>query len=59
LNLLFNEGGATKQDLKSAVSELKHDLKYLKNDLFIKLCGIIIAVTLGLAGLMAHGFHWI
>lgn len=48
------------------IKELKDDLRVLKSDIngirtvdFRILFGAIIAVTLGLAGLMAKGFHWL
>lgn len=48
------------------ISELKDDTKSIKSDItsirttdFRILFGAIIAVALGLAGLMAKGFHWL
>jgi hypothetical protein len=59
--------------LETAVEFIQRDIKELKEDLravrseitairttdFRLLCGAIIAVALGLAGLMSKGFHWL
>lgn len=52
--------------LERDVSELRTDVREIRNDIsgirttdFRLLFGAIIAVALGLAALMAHGFHWI
>ena len=54
---------ATSQALSQTIElkELatKNDLKEGLNKLFIKICSLIIVAILGLAGIMAHGFHWI
>jgi tetrahydromethanopterin S-methyltransferase subunit G len=53
---------ATMEHVKSDVAELKADVRELRRDLstdFRILFGAVIAVALGLAGLMAKGFHWI
>jgi hypothetical protein len=48
------------------IKELKEDLRAVKSDIngirttdFRILFGAIIAVALGLAGLMSKGFHWL
>ena len=48
------------------IKELKDDLRAVKSDIngirtgdFRILFGTIIAVALGLGGLMAKGFHWL
>lgn len=44
------------------IAEVKADLKDIKKDArtdFRVLFGAVIAVALGLAGLMAKGFHWL
>ncbi len=44
------------------IKELKNDLRAVKSDIktdFRILFGAIIAVALGLAGLMSKGFHWL
>jgi uncharacterized protein YhaN len=48
------------------IKELKDDMRAVKSDInsvrttdFRLLFGAIIAVALGLAGLMAKGFHWL
>ena len=47
---------------KDVLAEIKKDLKSIRADQradFRLLFGCIITVALGLAGLMAHGFHWL
>jgi len=47
--------------LRDDVAEMKKDIRDLRNDArtdFRLLFGALIAVALGLAGLMAKGFHW-
>ncbi|HVB17302.1 MAG TPA: hypothetical protein VNF04_12260 [Stellaceae bacterium] len=44
------------------LDEIKSDIREIKRDArsdFRQLFGAIIIVALGLAGLMAKGFHWI
>lgn len=53
---------ATMEHVQSDVAELKADVRELRRDLstdFRILFGAVIAVALGLAGLMAKGFHWL
>ncbi|EET3689555.1 hypothetical protein FI740_003172 [Escherichia coli] len=52
--------------IKRDIEELKSDLKDVRDDIdkirttdFRLMFGALIATTLGLAGLMARGFHWI
>ncbi|MBQ0399257.1 hypothetical protein J7S99_16840 [Providencia rettgeri] len=48
--------------IKRDISEIKDDIKDIKKDAksdFRMLFGAIIAVALGLAGLMAKGFGWL
>ncbi|HCT5193988.1 TPA: hypothetical protein OTZ41_001005 [Raoultella ornithinolytica] len=48
--------------INGAMKELGNDVKELRRDSrtdFRLLFGSLIAVALGLAGLMAKGFHWI
>ena len=50
------------RDVKSESKELRSDIKELRRDTdrdFRILFGAIITVALGLAGLMAKGFHWL
>lgn len=47
--------------IKDDVREIKSDIREIRNDMktdFRLLFGAIIAVALGLAALLAHGFHW-
>ena len=49
-------------EIKSDMREIRHDIKDVRKDMqsdFRVLFGTIIAVALGLAGLMAKGFHWL
>ncbi|MGK4442471.1 hypothetical protein ACSMDF_03770 [Yersinia enterocolitica] len=53
-------------DIKSDVREIKRDIRSEFNEVkrdsktdFRLLFGAIIAVALGLSGLMAKGFHWL
>ena len=46
-------------ELKDDVRELRRDVTGIRTTDFRLLFGAIIAVALGLAGLMAKGFHWI
>jgi hypothetical protein len=53
---------ATMDHVQNDVTELKADVRELRRDLstdFRILFGAIIAVALGLAGLMAKGFEWL
>ena len=48
--------------IKRDIGEIKNDLKEIKQDMrsdFRIIFGALIATALGLAGLMARGFHWI
>lgn len=48
--------------IRTDIAEMKHDIKDIRKDMqsdFRALFGVIIAVALGLAGLMAKGFHWL
>lgn len=47
--------------IKDDVREIKGDIREIKNDMktdFRLLFGAIIAVAIGLAALLAHGFKW-
>jgi len=49
------------KDTKEILGEMKQDIRDIRQDQrtdFRLLFGALIAATLGLAGLMAHGFHW-
>ena len=46
-------------ELKSEVREIRKDITGIRTTDFRILFGAIIAVALGLAGLMAKGFHWL
>ena len=45
-------------ELKADVRELRKDITGIRTTDFRILFGAIISVALGLAGLMAKGFHW-
>ena len=48
--------------IQSDINEIKSDVREIKRDArtdFRLLFGALIFVALGLAGLMAKGFHWI
>lgn len=50
------------ENIKGTLSEMKQDIRELRNDAksdFRVLFGALIAVALGLAGLMAKGFNWL
>lgn len=50
------------EHMKNTLKEIKDDVREIKRDArsdFRILFGAIIAVALGLAGLMAKGFHWL
>ena len=50
------------EHIQSDIAEIKSDVREIKRDArtdFRLLFGAIIFVALGLAGLMAKGFHWI
>ncbi|HBT4704298.1 TPA: hypothetical protein M4Z39_003371 [Klebsiella variicola] len=50
------------EHIKGTMRELGNDLKELRRDSrsdFRLLFGSLITVALGLAGLMAKGFHWL
>ncbi len=46
-------------ELRSDVREIRRDVIGIRTTDFRILFGAIIAVALGLAGLMAKGFHWL
>ena len=57
---------ATTEYIQRDIKELKDDLRAVKNEIsgirttdFRLIFGAIIAVAVGLAGLMAKGFHWL
>lgn len=48
--------------IQSDIADLKEDVRGIRADMrsdFRLLFGALIAVALGLAGLMAHGFKWL
>jgi hypothetical protein len=50
-----------KQDARDMRQEFRREFENMRKDArgdFRLLFGAIITVALGLAGLMAHGFHW-
>ncbi len=50
------------ENIKGTLSEMKQDIRELRSDAksdFRVLFGALIAVALGLAGLMAKGFNWL
>lgn len=50
------------EHIQSDITEIKSDVREIKRDArtdFRLLFGALIFVALGLAGLMAKGFHWI
>ncbi len=50
------------ENIKITLSDIKSDVREIKRDArtdFRLLFGTIITVALGLAGLMAKGFHWL
>ncbi len=47
------------KELRDDVRGLRDDVKSIRTTDFRILFGAIIAVALGLAGLMAKGFHWL
>lgn len=50
------------EHIKSDIRDMRHDIRDVRKDMqsdFRMLFGCIIAVALGLAGLMAKGFHWL
>ena len=50
------------EHIQSDINEIKSDVREIKRDArtdFRLLFGALIFVALGLAGLMAKGFHWI
>lgn len=57
---------ATAEFIQQDIKDLKEDVRSLRNDIagirttdFRIIFGAIITVALGLAGLMAKGFHWL
>jgi tetrahydromethanopterin S-methyltransferase subunit F len=49
------------EHIKNSLKDIKDDVREIKRDArvdFRLLFGAIIATTLGLAGIMAKGFHW-
>lgn len=52
----------TVEYIQRDISEIKSDVKSLRNKVdshFLITGGMIIATALGLAGLLAKGFHWL
>lgn len=47
------------RDIKTEMREVRHDITGIRTTDFRLIFGAIIAVALGLAGIMAHGFHWL
>lgn len=50
------------EHIKTSLKEIKDDVREIKRDArtdFRVLFGAIIALALGLSGLMAKGFHWL
>ena len=50
------------EHMKNTLKEIKDDVREIKRDArsdFRILFGALITVSLGLAGLMAKGFHWL
>ncbi|HGH4644008.1 hypothetical protein [uncultured Enterobacter sp.] len=50
------------EHIKNALKDIKEDIREIKRDArsdFRILFGALISVALGLAGLMAKGFHWL
>ncbi|MDJ0087675.1 hypothetical protein [Pantoea allii] len=50
------------EHIKNSIKDIKDDVREMKRDArtdFRLLFGALIAVALGLAGLMAKGFHWV
>ncbi|EFQ5341302.1 hypothetical protein OIA39_003872 [Salmonella enterica] len=48
--------------IDSTLQEMKGDMREMRRDLrsdFRILFGVLITVAIGLAGIMARGFHWI
>lgn len=53
---------ADMENIKIAVTDIKTDIRELRRDAkmdFRLLFGALVFVALGLAGLMAKGFHWL
>ena len=48
----------TVEYIQRDIKELKEDVRAIRTTDFRLLFGAIIAVALGLSGLMAKGFHW-
>ncbi|WP_369788504.1 hypothetical protein [Rouxiella sp. WC2420] len=49
------------EHIKNSIKEIKDDVREIKKDArtdFRLIFGALIAVALGLAGMMAKGFHW-
>ena len=46
-------------ELKSDIKEVKGDIDKIRTTDFRIIFGALITTALGLAGLMARGFHWI
>jgi hypothetical protein len=47
------------RDIKTEMREVRQDVTGIRTTDFRLILGAIIAVALGLAGIMAHGFHWL
>lgn len=53
---------AVAESIQRDIGDLKADVREIRRDMrtdFRLLFGALIAVSLGLAGLMAKGFHWL
>lgn len=53
---------AAVEHIQGDIAEIKADLRSLRDKVdahMLILAGMIIAASLGLAGLMARGFHWL
>lgn len=59
LEATFEHLGRDVDDLRADVKELRRDIHGIRTTDFRLLFGAIIAVALGLAGLMARGFGWL
>lgn len=50
------------EHIQTSLTDIKTDAREIKNHAredFRVVCGLIIAVALAMAGLMAKGFHWL
>jgi hypothetical protein len=54
--------GANIEHVQQDVSDLRHDVREIRSLMaadFRRTWGGLIAISLGLAGMMARGFHWL